>query len=115
MNPKTTRFNDRAEPDEDGFRDYAYIGTLYDFFDGLDRGFIIRVYDDEPDEASFLSSYGLIGKEKIRKSIPHIPYDDPFFVSITKHLSAHVGITKLKALTSQSGGYEPIEIQHEGA
>jgi hypothetical protein len=110
MNPTVTRFDDSAEPDEDGLRDYVYVGTLYDFSDGVDRGYIIRVYDDTPDEASFLSSYVLIGKEKIRKSISQIPYDDTFFQSVIKHLDRHMNFTKIKALTSCSGGYEIVKI-----
>ena len=110
MKPTTTRFDDTDDVGQNGVLDYSYVGTNYDYFDGLDRGFIIRCYDDNLAEALFLAAYEVIGSEKIRKPIREVPYEDPFFNSVVRHLMAHENKTGFKALTSSSGQYESIRI-----
>ncbi|MBB5943886.1 MULTISPECIES: hypothetical protein [Xanthomonas] len=91
---------DASEPDdEDG---YYYAYTLYHFSDGRDR-LLARSYDDEAEQAHFLS----IEVEGRARTMTDADLRHPLLLAAAAYL-AGAGKRRLRWLSGRGDGYEPL-------
>jgi hypothetical protein len=115
MKVTKNRFEDAAEPDENGEYDYFYSGVIYDYFDEVNGGYVVRCYDDTPLDAAFQSVYELIGDARTYKRIAKIPYRDAFFCAVVRHLAESEGKESISVLTKSAGQYESVSFEKLGS
>ena len=91
------RFEDAGEKDEEGYYDYYYAGFYFHFKEGKEV-FVVRQYEDIPEEASFLQ-YSVKGERNLEQQhLEVIPYENPLFCMAVSHLIEKESIRYIKIL-----------------
>jgi hypothetical protein len=80
-------FDDRSEPDEQGFYEYIYVGANYALSEA-GQTIVFRRYDDTPEAAALVDPIGWH---------PEV-YTGALFRQAVAYLRDHVGVTRIKVL-----------------
>ncbi len=97
------RFEDADDLHMDGKRDWYYAGTIY-LYREQGRIYKARRYDDTPTEASIFFF-------QFKDITEGVPYNDPLFLQVVRHLVNEVGIAKIRILTAtEENGYAEVDI-----
>jgi hypothetical protein len=84
---RKTTFDDRSEPDEQGFYEYIYVGANYAFSEA-GQTIVFRCYNDTPEAASLVDPIGWC---------PEV-YTGALFRNAAAYLREHAGVTRVKVL-----------------
>lgn len=102
------RFEDIDEENPDN-RSYCYAGWLYRFrSDGLEL--LVRQYEDESTEASFLNYRRKERGWRSWKMFNKIPYGLPLFRDAIGHLRITEGVRQFKILLPKPNPYRPVRL-----
>ena len=106
------RFEDAGDiDDEDGSYSFYYAGFHMTFTEGKEA-FFIRQYEDEPEKAAFMSYSIKQEKEWKGFNFVTIPYENPLFCKIVRHLIEQEGISKVQVFTKN---YIKVDIKRASA
>lgn len=101
------RFQDAGEQNKEGYYDYYYAGFYFNFKEDKEA-FVVRQYEDTPEEASFLS-YSVKGKRKWEHHrFEAIPCGNALFCEAVRHLVEKEGVRHVKILLN---GYTSVNLK----
>ena len=93
MEVRKASFDDRSEPDEQGFYDFIYVGTNYVFTEA-DQTLVFHWYEDTPEAAALVDPIGWC---------PDV-YTGVLFREAAAYLREHAGVTRINVLDPSPPG-----------